>query len=158
MGLWSQLLPSAKVERQETLLNCFEESESIRGQWAVVRSKLAGVVNTLPEYLEGRNPLFPGIPQDKVKGKRFEINAHDIHIVHEGKIRRSWHIEDWASALDQALNANPPPNLDNPSITIETGPPLKNVPESIVGLYDIIFQDLRECLTLSINSYNDYLI
>ena len=77
----------------------------------------------------------------------FEVNAIDLHIVHEGKIRRSWHIEDWVSALDQTLKGNPAPELDQPADqVIETGPPLKSVPKSIVGLYDVIFQDLSELM------------
>ncbi len=35
------------------------------------------------------------------KGKKFEIMSIDIHTVENGKIVRSYHVEDWAGALRQ---------------------------------------------------------
>ncbi len=34
-------------------------------------------------------------------GKKFEIMSVDIHTVESGKITRTYHVEDWASALRQ---------------------------------------------------------
>lgn len=41
---------------------------------------------------------FMGVP---VGGKSFNIMAIDIHTVENGKIKQSYHVEDWASALRQ---------------------------------------------------------
>lgn len=35
------------------------------------------------------------------KGKRFEIMTIDIHTVEDGKIVRSYHVEEWAKAMQQ---------------------------------------------------------
>ena len=52
-------------------------------------------------------------------GKYFETLALDIQVVSEGKIKQSWHIEDWSTALDQALYGKPIPDfgLDDAYIT-----------------------------------------
>jgi predicted ester cyclase len=42
-------------------------------------------------------PLF-GVPPS---GRRFEIMSIDVHTVVEGRIVRTYHVEDWASALHQ---------------------------------------------------------
>jgi len=42
--------------------------------------------------------------------KPFHIMAIDMHLVEKGKIKESWHIEDWASAMGQ-LMADAPPQL-----------------------------------------------
>src|SRR5262249_33712641 len=42
-------------------------------------------------------PFFGVAPS----GKRFEIMSIDIHTVEDGKIVRSYHVEDWANALRQ---------------------------------------------------------
>ena len=49
--------------------------------------------------------MFPGIPAEKIKGKSFQdVLAIDLQLLDEdGKIRRTWHIEDLSQALYQLL-------------------------------------------------------
>lgn len=58
------------------------------GDKVVVRSRATGTPN---------GPLF-GVDG---KGKSFDILTIDIHTVEDGKIVRSYHLEDWAGALQQ---------------------------------------------------------
>ena len=41
---------------------------------------------------------FLGVP---VAGKSFQVMSIDVHTIENGKIVRSYHIEDWASAIRQ---------------------------------------------------------
>jgi steroid delta-isomerase-like uncharacterized protein len=41
---------------------------------------------------------FLGIP---ASGKSFKIMSIDIHTIEDGKIKRSYHLEDWAGAMRQ---------------------------------------------------------
>jgi len=41
---------------------------------------------------------FFGVPHS---GKSFKIMAVDVHTVKDGKIAKTYHVEDWASALNQ---------------------------------------------------------
>ena len=41
---------------------------------------------------------FLGIP---ASGKSFKIMAIDVHTVEDGKIKRTYHVEDWAGAMRQ---------------------------------------------------------
>jgi predicted ester cyclase len=34
-------------------------------------------------------------------GKSFKIMSIDIHTIEDGKIKRSYHVEDWAGAMRQ---------------------------------------------------------
>ena len=43
--------------------------------------------------------LVPGIDPENIKGKSFDTMAIDIHEVENGKIKKTWHIEDWLTAL-----------------------------------------------------------
>ena len=47
--------------------------------------------------------LVPGIDPENIKGKSFDTMAIDIHEVENGKIKKTWHIEDWLTALEQFL-------------------------------------------------------
>jgi len=58
------------------------------GNKIVVRSRATGTP---------KGPLF-GVDG---KGKGFDILTIDIHTVENGKITRSYHVEDWAGALQQ---------------------------------------------------------
>ena len=49
--------------------------------------------------------MFPGINPTKLKGKSFNSMAFDVQILDKGKIRRTWHFEDWTMALDEMLRA-----------------------------------------------------
>ena len=87
-------------------------------------------------------PNFPGVPPAKLAGKSFEMLALDVHYLKEGKIARSWHLEDWASALDQMLNGKPTPNLDMPDVT--TGPALTRDQLAAIDNYYSIVSDLSK--------------
>ena len=56
-------------------------------------------------------PIFPGIPKEKLIGKSFETIFLDRHIIVDGLIAQSYHIEDWFSAAVQMLNDSPPPDF-----------------------------------------------
>ena len=58
------------------------------GDRVVVRSRATGTP---------AGPLF-GVDG---KGKRFDILTIDIHTIEDGKIVRTYHVEDWAGALRQ---------------------------------------------------------
>ena len=95
-GAFGTFIPDTKFDRQHTIL-C--------GDRVAILSKLSGTINPPPgtESI----PFFPGIPVDKIKGKRFESAALDIHVVKDGLTKQAWHIEDWANVLDQVYNDKP---------------------------------------------------
>ena len=64
-------------------------------------------------------PMFPGIDPENIKGKSFNTMAIDVHEVEDGKIKKTWHIEDWQTAVEQLLG-KPKYNLDRP-ILFEEG-------------------------------------
>lgn len=78
-GFFAKLMPDLKWEVQEMVQD---------GNTVVVRGRATGTPN---------GPLF-GVDG---KGKSFDILTIDIHTVENGKIVRSYHVEDWAGALRQ---------------------------------------------------------
>ena len=74
----------------------------------------------------------------RIIGKSFESFALDVQIIKDGQIKRTWHFEDWTSALAQMLGA-PKPLLRNPRET--PGEILLDVPESLKNFYDKIISD-----------------
>ena len=50
--------------------------------------------------------MFPGIDPAKIKGKRFKTLVIDIQVIKDGKIRRSWHFEDFGTALAQVCKCS----------------------------------------------------
>ena len=78
-GFFAKLIPDLNWEVQEML----QEGNKI-----VVRSRATGTPN---------GPLF-GVDG---QGKGFDILTIDIHTVENGKIVSSYHVEDWAGALQQ---------------------------------------------------------
>ncbi len=46
-------------------------------------------------------PVAPFFGIDPPTGKRFDIMSIDIHTVEDGKIVKSYHIEEWAQAIQQ---------------------------------------------------------
>ena len=56
-------------------------------------------------------PIFPGIPKEKLIGKSFETIFLDRHIIVDGLIAQSYHIEDWATAAEQMVNGKPAPDF-----------------------------------------------
>ena len=123
------------VKRRMTL-SCqpIDRPANPRGQFVSVLSTITGTVgdNVLPNGL----PMFPGIDVEQLKGKSFSIQANDVHFVRDGKIHRSWHVEDWESAKAQMLNGAEPPLLDAPQI--RSGQTLRRFPTALKNFYDII--------------------
>lgn len=78
-GFFAKLMPDLKWEVQEMIQE---------GNKVVVRSRATGTPN---------GPLF-GVDG---KGKSFDVLTIDIHTVENGKIVTSYHVEDWAGALQQ---------------------------------------------------------
>ncbi len=78
-GFFAKLMPDLNWEVQEMIQE---------GNTVVVRSRATGTP---------KGPLF-GVDG---KGKSFDILTIDIHTLENGKIVRSYHVEDWAGALQQ---------------------------------------------------------
>jgi len=78
-GFFAKLIPDLNWEVQEMV----QEGNTI-----VVRSRATGTPN---------GPLF-GVDG---AGKSFDILTIDIHTIENGKIVNSYHVEDWAGALQQ---------------------------------------------------------
>merc|ERR1712156_1290665 len=131
MGAWSVMMPNVKVERLITL---------VQGDLVAVVSKFGATLNEVYPGFDGF-PMFPGIPAEKIRGKSFEdVLAIDLQILDEdGKIRRTWHIEDWSQALYQLLTGGSPASLELE--TLEPGVGLTEVPKSIFDLYQKVFNE-----------------
>ncbi len=78
-GFFAKLMPDLKWEVQEMI----QEGDTV-----VVRSRATGTPN---------GPLF-GVDG---MGKSFDILTIDIHTLEGGKIVKTYHVEDWAGALQQ---------------------------------------------------------
>jgi len=78
-GFFAKLMPDLNWEVQEMIQE---------GNTVVVRSRATGTP---------QGPLF-GVDGE---GRSFDILTIDIHTVENGKIVTSYHVEDWAGALQQ---------------------------------------------------------
>jgi len=78
-GFFAELIPDLNWDVQEMIQE---------GNTVVVRSRATGTPN---------GPLF-GVDGG---GKSFDILTIDIHTLENGKIVTSYHVEDWAGALQQ---------------------------------------------------------
>jgi len=78
-GFFAKLMPDLNWEVKEMIQE---------GNKVVVRGRATGTP---------KGPLF-GVDG---KGKSFDILTIDIHTVEDGKIVKSYHLEDWAGALQQ---------------------------------------------------------
>ena len=101
IDLNSKLVPNFKLDVKARILH--EDK-------VIVLSKMSG---TVAGALSGSNelPQFPGIPVEKLIGKKFETMAIDIHKIVDGKIKQSYHIEGWQTALRQMLNGTLVPDF-----------------------------------------------
>lgn len=79
VGGFGKLIPDLKWEMQEVHQD---------GNTFTVRSRASGTP---------AGPLF-GVDGE---GRSFDILTIDVHTVEDGKIIRSYHVEDWAGALQQ---------------------------------------------------------
>ena len=94
-------MPDLKVEAKATILH--EDK-------VIVLEQISGTIARAPPRLR-EFPQFPGIPVEKLIGKKFETIAIDIHKIVDGKIKQSYHIEDWQTAAGQMLNETPVPDF-----------------------------------------------
>jgi predicted ester cyclase len=74
-----EALPDVKWEIKEVL---------VAGDRIIVRGEASGTPSG----------VFRGIP---ASGKSFKIMSIDIHAIEDGKIKRSYHVEDWVGAMRQ---------------------------------------------------------
>merc|ERR1719278_1718455 len=74
----------------------------IHGDKVIVISQVTANITGRPKG-QKEVPLFPGIPAEKLMNKEFKTVALDIHKIVDGKIKQSYHIEDWHTALEQML-------------------------------------------------------
>jgi predicted ester cyclase len=79
VGGFGKLIPDLKWEVQEMI----QEGDTV-----VVRSRATGT------------PAGPMFGVDG-KGKSFDILTIDIHTIVNGSIVKTWHVEDWAGAMQQ---------------------------------------------------------
>ncbi len=84
MGGFAKLIPD---------LNWAVQEMHVDGNFVTVRSRATGT------------PVAPFFGVDG-EGRSFEIMTIDIHELKEGKIVRSYHVEDWAGALQQLSGKN----------------------------------------------------
>ena len=125
------IMPNLKYQRKNTYV--------INETMVVVVSKISATIGDVPPKFS-EFPMFPGIEPNKLKGKSFNSMALDIHILDNGKIQRTWHVEDWTLALDIMLETGRDVgSLDWPFI--EKGETLKEVPQCIYNFYDKILSD-----------------
>ena len=92
-GLFAQIMPDMKFERKRVW---------IHGDKVIVISQVTANITGRPKG-QKEVPLFPGIPAEKLMNKEFKTVALDIHKIVDGKIKQSYHIEDWHTALEQML-------------------------------------------------------
>jgi len=78
-GFFAKLMPDLKWDVQEMIQE---------GNTVVVRSRATGTPN---------GPLF-GVDG---QGRSFDILTIDIHVLENDKIVKTYHVEDWAGALQQ---------------------------------------------------------
>ena len=78
-GFFSKLIPDLNWQVEDMVTDANK---------VVVRSRASGTPN---------GPLF-GVDGE---GRSFNILTIDIHVVENGKIVKSYHVEDWAGALQQ---------------------------------------------------------
>ncbi|MGI9480402.1 MAG: ester cyclase [Hyphomicrobiaceae bacterium] len=79
LGFFAKLIPDLSWKVEEMIQ---------AGNRVIVRGRAGGTP---------KGPLF-GV---EGKGKSFEIMSIDIHTIENGKIAKSYHVEDWAGALRQ---------------------------------------------------------
>jgi hypothetical protein len=137
MEMKDKMIPDINFDRQHTLM-C--SNDKFNGDKVVVMSKFDATLHDVPENSEyNEYAFFPGIPSENIRDRFFETMAIDIHNIKDGKIKRSWHVEDWSSAAQQVLRETPAPNFRNPRI--KPGRSLIEVPKCIYNFYDEVFRN-----------------
>merc|ERR1712008_322272 len=95
-----------EMERKATILH--EDS-------VIVLSKMSGTIQNIGKIYYGQKEneisFLPGIPAEKFMGKRFETMHLAVHCIRYGKIKQTYHIEDWSTAIHQMLYNRPAPDF-----------------------------------------------
>merc|ERR1712008_431380 len=61
---------------------------------------------------ENEISFLPVIPAEKFMGKRFETMHLAVHCIRDGKIKQTYHIEDWSTAITKCSTTDPHLTLD----------------------------------------------
>merc|ERR1712241_383789 len=109
------------------------------GNVVLVLANVTATMNHIPPGLP-EFPMFPGIPEQKLKNKVFNTLSMDLHVLDNAQIRRSWFFTDHSLALDQMLTGRHNPDLVHPYVP--RGQVLEQVPESIYNWYDKILNNM----------------
>merc|ERR1712021_293735 len=126
VGLFAKMMPNLKFEMKKVWIHADK---------VIVLSKVYGTITGKPMGNK-EIPLFPGIPADKIMNKEFTTVALDIHKVVDGKIKQSYHIEDWKTALEQMLY-----NKEAPCFGLYPDFTNFHVPKPIQHFYDQILSN-----------------
>merc|ERR1712021_97021 len=101
-----EVIPDFKMERKATILH--EDS-------VIVLSKMSGTIQNIGKIYDGQKEneisFLPGIPAEKFMGKRFETMHLAVHCIRDGKIKQTYRIEDWSTAIHQMLYNRPAPDF-----------------------------------------------
>jgi len=111
------------------------------GNVVLVVSNVSATMNHIPPGLP-EFPMFPGIPEYKLRNKMFNTLSMDLHIMDNAQIKRSWYFTDHSLALDQMLTGRQNPKLEHEYIP--RGMVLEEIPQSIYNWYDIILGNMEE--------------
>merc|ERR1711988_465320 len=111
------------------------------GNVVLVLSNMTATMNHIPPGLP-EFPMFPGIPEYKLRNKQFNTMSMDLHVMDNAQIRRSWFFTDNSLALDQMLTGRHNAELQHEYIP--RGRVLEEIPQSIYNYYDIILKELDD--------------
>ena len=129
---YATVFPTFNIKRLRTA-TC-QPLKPVNGQFvAAVNTIEAKVANDV-----GRDglPMFPGINATLLRGKSFKTLAINVHLVRDEKILRTWHAEDWITAVGQMLKGHPEPLLDMP--VTQPGKELTEFPKAMSDIYGYI--------------------
>ena len=86
-------MPNIKYERQQ---------EWLHEDMVVVLSKVSATVTGTPRGVK-EILSFPGIDPQDLTGEKFETLGISIHRIVDGKIKQTYHIDEWQLAVRQML-------------------------------------------------------
>ena len=100
-GFFSDVMPNIKYERKK---------EWLHEDMVVVLSKVSATVSGTSPGAKEILP-FPGINPQDLTGEKFETLGISIHRIVDGKIKQTYHIDEWQLAVDQMLSSKPVPDF-----------------------------------------------
>ena len=119
-------------------LTCSSAEPGDTGKYVAV---IGTVEATLADGLRQSSvPNFPGVPAEQLSGKSFTVPIIDVHLMEGGRIKRTWHVEDWAAAVSQMVGGKSVPLVENPPLG--PGEALTQVPQAVRNFYEQILQDI----------------